>query len=121
MKLIQIFGAICSVLPMFAAGQTAKCTCGSNSYSDTDIKNAINQAEGGGGGNYPRSYLDYEGFSFPSCSGEMYEYPPAQGRVYDGGSPGADRIVYDTSGNFCACLTHTGSSSPDGFVECTEQ
>ncbi|KIK30331.1 hypothetical protein PISMIDRAFT_87794, partial [Pisolithus microcarpus 441] len=57
--------------------------------------------------------------SFPSCNGELFEYPLEQGYVYTRGSPGADRVIYDSSGDFCACLTHTGSSKHDGFVECS--
>ncbi|KAI6136481.1 Ribonuclease/ribotoxin, partial [Pisolithus sp. B1] len=61
------------------------------------------------------------GFSFPSCSSEFFEYPLEQGYVYTGGSPGADRVIYDSSGNFCACLTHTGAAKHDGFVECSTE
>ena len=42
-----------------------------------------------------------QGFSFPSCSGEFFEYPLEHNRVYTGGSPGADRVIYDEDGNFC--------------------
>ncbi|KAH9947719.1 ribonuclease T1 [Amylocystis lapponica] len=97
--------------------QSNGCTCGDNSYSNSDIENAINQAEGSGGGDYPHQYHDYEGFSF-SCSGTYYEYPLESGSTYTGGSPGADRVIYNDSDDFCACLTHTGASG-DNFVECT--
>ncbi|KAI6008349.1 ribonuclease T1 [Pisolithus orientalis] len=95
------------------------CTCGNNYYTSTNIYDAISQAESGGGGDYPHQYEDYEGFSFPSCTGEFFEYPLEQGYVYTGGSPGADRVIYDSSGDFCACHTHTGTSTYDGFVECS--
>ncbi|PCH33916.1 Ribonuclease/ribotoxin [Wolfiporia cocos MD-104 SS10] len=89
-----------------------------NYYSYSDITNAINEAEDGGASDYPHQYHDYEGFDFSSCSGEYYEYPLESGEVYEGGSPGADRVIYDSYGDFCACITHTGASSYDGFVEC---
>jgi len=92
------------------------CTCGDNTYSSSDISNAISQAENGGSGDYPHQYKDYEGFSF-SCSSPYYEYPLESRYAYDGGSPGADRVIYDDSGDFCACITHTGASGDD-FVEC---
>ncbi|ETW87107.1 microbial RNases superfamily [Heterobasidion irregulare TC 32-1] len=96
-------------MPGIVAGKT---------YTQSDVENGIQQAEGGGGGNYPHQYHDYEGFTFPSCSGEFFEYPLEHSSVYTGGSPGANRVIYDEDGDFCACLTHTGASSNDGFVEC---
>lgn len=42
-----------------------------------------------------------QGFSFPSCGGELFEFPLEHGHVYTGGSPGADRVIYDDSGDFC--------------------
>lgn len=42
-----------------------------------------------------------QGFSFPSCSGEFFEYPIKAGSVYTGGSPGANRVIFDESGDFC--------------------
>ncbi|KAI0715366.1 Ribonuclease/ribotoxin [Earliella scabrosa] len=66
---------------------------------------------------YPHQYHNFEGFSFPSCSGEFFEFPLQHNRVYTGGSPGADRVIYDTRGRFCACLTHTGAGG-NNFLEC---
>ncbi|EKM61287.1 uncharacterized protein PHACADRAFT_82524, partial [Phanerochaete carnosa HHB-10118-sp] len=87
------------------------------SYSSSNIEEAIDQAESGGGGDYPHQYHDYEGFSFPSCSGELFEYPLETGDAYTGGSPGADRVIYDQDGDYCGCITHTGASG-DNFVAC---
>ncbi|KAA1468072.1 ribonuclease T1 [Dentipellis sp. KUC8613] len=99
--------------------QSGGCDCAGRSYSANNVDSAINQAEGRGGGDYPHQYHDYEGFSFPSCRGEFFEFPLERSGVYTGGSPGADRVIYDEDGDFCACLTHTGASSEDGFVECS--
>ena len=42
-----------------------------------------------------------QGFSF-SCSGSFYEFPiRSDDQIYDGGRPGADRVIYDDSGDFC--------------------
>ena len=42
-----------------------------------------------------------QGFTF-SCTAPFYEYPIlADGDQYNGGDPGADRVIYDTNGNFC--------------------
>ncbi|KAI0720022.1 ribonuclease T1 [Cerioporus squamosus] len=97
--------------------QSGGCVCGGKSYTSEDIEDAIEEAEDGGASNYPHQYHDYEGFDFPSCSGEFFEYPLEHNRVYTGGSPGADRVIYDSNGDFCACLTHTGASGND-FLEC---
>ncbi|RPD57055.1 ribonuclease T1 [Lentinus tigrinus ALCF2SS1-6] len=117
--LVALFAAI--FVSSAAAGvlrrQSGGCECGSHSYTRSDIVNAINEAEDGGASNYPHQYHDYEGFSFPSCSGEFFEYPLRHNNVYTGGSPGADRVIYDQHGGFCACLTHTGASG-NNFLEC---
>ncbi|KZT30751.1 ribonuclease T1 [Neolentinus lepideus HHB14362 ss-1] len=102
---------------LVAKRQSQGCQCGSNSYSADDISNAIDAAEDGGASDYPHQYKDYEGFSF-SCSGTFYEYPLERHSTYDGGSPGADRVIYNDDGDFCACLTHTGASNDD-FKECS--
>ncbi|CDO73459.1 hypothetical protein BN946_scf185013.g94 [Trametes cinnabarina] len=97
--------------------QSSGCDCAGIRYTETDILNAIDKAEDGGASDYPHQYHDYEGFDFPSCRGTFYEYPLEHNRVYSGGSPGADRVIYDSRGDFCACLTHTGASDDD-FLEC---
>ncbi|KAL4241736.1 Guanyl-specific ribonuclease N1/T1 [Abortiporus biennis] len=93
------------------------CDCAGKEYTATDVNNAIRKAEDGGASDYPHQYHDFEGFDFPSCEGEFFEYPLESGRTYTGGSPGADRVIYDEDGDFCACLTHTGASDDD-FLEC---
>jgi hypothetical protein len=66
---------------------------------------------------YPHQYNDYEGFSFPTAA-PWYEFPILNSfAVYSGGSPGADRIVFDSKGNFDSVITHTGASGND-FVAC---
>jgi hypothetical protein len=40
------------------------------------------------------------------------------GKLYTGSSPGADRVVFNGSGTYCAVITHTGASDYDGFVAC---
>lgn len=68
---------------------------------------------------YPHQYNDYEGFSFPT-SGPWYEFPILNSfQVYTGGSPGADRVIFDSDGNFDSVITHTGASGDD-FVACKQ-
>lgn len=68
-------------------------------------------------GGYPHQYNNYEGFSFPTAS-PWYEFPILSSyKVYTGGSPGADRVIFDTKGNFDALITHTGASG-NNFVAC---
>lgn len=43
---------------------------------------------------YPHAYNDYEHFNFPHGQAPYLEFPIEEGsKVYDGGSPGADRVV----------------------------
>ncbi|GLB35971.1 putative ribonuclease [Lyophyllum shimeji] len=107
----------CAVQAAVIKRQANGCTCGNVYYDANDISNAIATAQDGGASTYPHQYNDYEGFYFPACSGTFYEYPLESGSVYTGGSPGADRVIYDDYGDVCACLTHTGASGNE-FVEC---
>jgi len=116
--IISVLLVGCQAAGLIAKRQSSGCTCGDNSYTSDDIQDAIKAADDGGAGDYPHQYHDYEGFDFPSCNGTFYEYPLESGNTYNGGSPGADRVIYDDDGDFCACITHTGASSKDGFVEC---
>ncbi|KAI0801035.1 ribonuclease T1 [Fomes fomentarius] len=84
-----------------ARRQSGACECAGRTYTSNDVSNAIGEAEDGGAGEYPHQYHDYEGFSFPLCSGEFFEYPLKHNGIYTGGSPGADRVIYDTDGDFC--------------------
>jgi hypothetical protein len=69
-------------------------------------------------GSYPHVYNDYEGFSFPTAK-PWYEFPILSSYApYTGGSPGADRVIFDSKGAFDSLLTHTGASSTNGFVQC---
>ncbi|KAF8640826.1 hypothetical protein AX17_000475 [Amanita inopinata Kibby_2008] len=100
--------------------QVNGCYCAGNSYDTPYLDDSIYAAETGGAGTYPHAYHDYEGFYFSNCSGTFYEYPIIPGDIiYGGGSPGPDRVIYDDFGDFCACLTHTGAPTYDGFVECS--
>ncbi|ORY68374.1 Ribonuclease/ribotoxin [Pseudomassariella vexata] len=100
--------------------------CGSVCYWQEDIDEARAQGykylKAGttvGSNSYPHQYNNYEGFSFPTAS-PWYEFPILSSYVaYTGGSPGADRVVIDKSGNFDALITHTGASG-NNFVACTK-
>jgi hypothetical protein len=68
---------------------------------------------------YPEVYNDYEGFSFNGVPGPYYEFPlMADGSVYDGGEPGADRVVINSDCTIAGEITHTGASGDD-FVACS--
>lgn len=74
---------------------------------------------------YPHAYNDYEHFSFPHASKPYLEFPIAAGSVYDGSSPGADRVVIGSiasdysSAVYCAVITHDGQRA-NGFAECSD-
>lgn len=65
-----------------------------------------------------------EHFNFAHGEAPYLEFPVLQnGTVYDGGRPGADRIVIGSiaedysSAVYCACITHDGQKK-NGFAEC---
>ncbi|KAI1818793.1 ribonuclease-domain-containing protein [Poronia punctata] len=106
--------------------QRADCayTCGNICYTQDDISAAVDQGYGYyqddeqvGDNDYPHQYNNYEGFDFPD-EGPWYEFPILSSYdVYTGGSPGADRVVFNADGVFQDAITHTGASG-NNFVEC---
>ncbi|OTA80808.1 hypothetical protein M434DRAFT_86027, partial [Hypoxylon sp. CO27-5] len=72
-----------------------------------------------GSDEYPHQYNDYEGFKFPDAAPYYAEFPILSSfKPYTGGSPGADRVVFNSNGNYEGAITHTGASG-NNFVECT--
>ncbi|CAK1365038.1 uncharacterized protein RHO25_009900 [Cercospora beticola] len=99
--------------------------CGSFSYSSGAVSAALNQGyryyQNGqqvGSNDYPHQYNNREGFNF-AVSGPYQEFPILQsGNVYTGGSPGPDRVVFNTAGRYAGAITHTGASG-NNFVGCS--
>ncbi|EGP89360.1 unnamed protein product [Zymoseptoria tritici ST99CH_1A5] len=99
--------------------------CGNQYYSASQVSAAVNKgynyyANGQqvGSGNYPHQYNNREGFSF-AVSGPYQEFPIlASGSTYSGGSPGPDRVVFNTRGQWGGTITHTGASN-NNFVGCS--
>ncbi|ESA42488.1 ribonuclease T1, variant [Neurospora crassa OR74A] len=104
--------------------QACMYICGSVCYSSSAISAALNKGysyyEDGataGSSSYPHRYNNYEGFDFPTAK-PWYEFPIlSSGRVYTGGSPGADRVIFDSHGNLDMLITHNGASG-NNFVAC---
>jgi ribonuclease T1 len=102
--------------------QSCAFTCGSVCYTSSAVSAA--QAEGyslyssGDDVNdYPHVYNNYEGFDF-SVSPTYYEFPIlSSGSIYSGGSPGADRVVFNEDNQLAGVITHTGASG-NNFVSC---
>ncbi|KAI2785089.1 fusion protein containing ompA-signal peptide/RNase T1 [Daldinia loculata] len=111
--------------------QTCVATCGKVCYWQEDIDEAVKQGyslhQSGqtvayshitGSNDYPHQYNNREGFDFPGQA-PYYEFPILSSfDPYDGGSPGADRVVFNEGGNYQGAITHTGASG-NNFVECT--
>ncbi|XDG06651.1 hypothetical protein ABKA04_006266 [Annulohypoxylon sp. FPYF3050] len=100
----------------------AATTCGSTYYTATQVNQAAQKActyytSGDAPGGYPHTYNNYEGFSF-SVSGPYLEFPMLSSGVYTGGSPGADRVIINTSCKLAGEITHTGASG-NNFVGCS--
>ncbi|KAH7038029.1 Ribonuclease/ribotoxin [Microdochium trichocladiopsis] len=121
--------AALSALSSVAAGpienrQSCQYTCGSVCYWAEDIQEAVAQGYGYyqdnqqvGSNDYPHSYNNYEGLPL-LVSGPYQEFPILKTyKPYTGGSPGPDRVVFNTKGQFAAVVTHTGASGND-FVSC---
>ncbi|KAH7116547.1 guanyl-specific ribonuclease F1 [Dactylonectria estremocensis] len=99
-------------------------TCGSTSYTAAQVRAAANAAcshykasTKAGSSTYPHTYNNYEGFDF-LVNGPYQEFPIKSSGVYTGGSPGADRVVINTSCSYAGAITHTGASG-NNFVGCT--
>lgn len=107
---------------LFGKRQSCAETCGSTCYYQSDLDAAVSEGyqlyqSGGENGDYPHTYNNYEGFDFP-VTGPYQEYPVLNSyQVYDGGSPGADRVIFNTQGTYAGTITHTGASGDD-FVAC---
>ncbi|KAH8433774.1 hypothetical protein N8T08_002068 [Aspergillus melleus] len=120
---LLLTGALAAPAPQPVA--RASYTCGSNTYSSSAVNSAKNagyelysDGETVGSNNYPHKYNNYEGFDFP-VSGTYQEWPIlSSGSIYSGGSPGADRVVFNTQNQLAGVITHTGASG-NNFVECT--
>lgn len=106
----------------FQKRQACAETCGNVCYYQSTIDRAVsagyklyqqNQQKG----DYPHLYHNYEGFDF-GVPGPYQEYPiMSDFDAYEGGSPGADRVIFNTKGALAGTVTHTGASGND-FIEC---
>ncbi|KAK7975619.1 poly(ADP-ribose) polymerase and DNA-Ligase zn-finger domain-containing protein, partial [Apiospora arundinis] len=65
----------------------------------------------------PHTYNNYEGFNF-RVDGPYQEFPIKTNGLYTGGSPGADRVIINTSCEEAGQITHTGASG-NNFVGCS--
>ena len=108
----------------FTKRQACVETCGKVCYWQDDIDAAVSKGyslhQSGqtlGSDKYPHQYNDNEGFKFP-VDGPWYEFPILSSfQVYTGGSPGADRVIFNGGGDYAGVITHTGASG-DYFVAC---
>lgn len=86
--------------------------CGGKSYSSSLVNRCVNNSDNDAAPSttYPHQYNDYEGFDFSDyCSSStFYEYPLTSSG-YTGGSPGPDRCITGSNGEFCGAITHTGT------------
>ncbi|KAL4864608.1 hypothetical protein BDV12DRAFT_9595 [Aspergillus spectabilis] len=102
--------------------QSCAYTCGSVCYTSSAVSSAASEgydyvSAGDDVNNYPHVYNNYEGFDFP-VSPTYYEFPIlSSGSIYSGGSPGADRVVFNEDGQLAGVITHTGASG-NNFVSC---
>ncbi|TIA06765.1 guanyl-specific ribonuclease F1 [Aureobasidium pullulans] len=119
-----LFVASTIALPTDLESRQSATTCGSTSYTAAQVRSAVSAGYGDyqagrtyGSNSYPHKYNNYEGFDFP-VAGPYEEFPLKTSGVFTGGSPGADRIIFNTKGVWAGTVTHTGASGND-FVGCT--
>lgn len=112
-------------LPQDVEARACDYTCGRRCYSSDDA-NAAKEAgyryhqehETVGSGHYPHVYNNYEDIDFP-VEPTYYEFPILTShKTYSGGSPGADRVVFNDNNELAGLLTHSGSSG-NGFSACS--
>nr|POF07067.1 guanyl-specific ribonuclease f1 [Quercus suber] len=124
-----ILSALTLAATTFAApvleSRQSSTTCGSHYYSSSQVRAAINQGynyfedgDTAGSSSYPHQYNDYEGFDFNGVPGPYQEFPIEESGVYTGGSPGADRVIFNEDGQYAGVITHTGASG-NNFVGCS--
>ena len=117
--------ALPATLEVDKRASTCVDTCGSTCYWQSDIDAALQQGyayyQNGqqvGNDKYPHEFDDREGFDI-TISGPWYEFPILNTfKVYTGGSPGADRVVFTGDGTLALVVTHTGATN-DNFLECS--
>ncbi|MCJ1405399.1 hypothetical protein MMC11_008627 [Xylographa trunciseda] len=108
------------------------CNCDGKDYAEADINAAAtkalelaSQGQTLGRDKYPHVYNDYEHFTFSHAQTPYLEFPVMSGDVYNGSSPGADRIVIGSiaedysSAVYCTVITHDGERR-NGFAECAD-
>ncbi|KAJ5301561.1 hypothetical protein PENANT_c002G02834 [Penicillium antarcticum] len=121
--LAAVFVSSTLAAPLDAEARACASTCGSVCYTSSAVSAARNAgynlySAGSTENSYPHVYHNYEGFDFP-VSGTYYEFPIlSSGKVYSGGSPGADRVVFNNNDQLAGVITHTGASG-NNFVACT--
>ncbi|KAL1606503.1 hypothetical protein SLS60_003908 [Paraconiothyrium brasiliense] len=125
-KLVSLLALVASAVALPAElDKRAAAKCGSVSYTAAAVNAASQKAcsyyQAGtqvGSNDYPHTFNNNEGFSF-AVSGPYLEFPIlSSGALYTGGSPGADRVVINTSCKQAGAITHTGASG-NNFVKCT--
>ncbi|KPI37173.1 Guanyl-specific ribonuclease F1 [Cyphellophora attinorum] len=105
--------------------QSCAATCTSACYYESTVEEALQAGcqryrEDDPVSSYPHQYNNYEGFDFP-IAGPYQEFPILRSynnNPYTGGSPGADRVIFNTNCQLAGVITHDGASGDD-FVECS--
>ncbi|KAK8022553.1 hypothetical protein PG993_013320 [Apiospora rasikravindrae] len=106
--------------------QSCAYTCGPNCYQQKDIDQAVKtgyglhqQSQTLGNSKYPHQYKNFENFNFPSAA-PWYEFPIlSSAKIYTGGAPGADRVIFDSKGKLDSLITHSGAKG-NNFVNCVQ-
>ncbi|KAJ7157925.1 guanyl-specific ribonuclease C2 [Mycena crocata] len=121
--IVSALFAIALAIPSKRALPSGDVTCGRDVYTVSQVSAAVNSGFSHrnnpiGSNSYPHQFFDDEGLELFCSGNSLLEYPILTSGLHNGGSPGADRVVFNTAGTYCAVVTHTGASSENGFVSC---
>lgn len=122
-KLIFCFMALAVLVQASPLSRRAAraCTCGTNVYSASAVDSALTKGLATKKGKYPHTFFNIEKIPVVCAGRPIKEFPllPGGALYQKGTRPGTDRVLFDSAGDFCGCITHTGAPVVNGFVKCT--
>ncbi|KAG6232061.1 hypothetical protein E4U26_006038 [Claviceps purpurea] len=116
---------VLALIAVVAASGSESASCGAAQYSSDAIARAANascsrvkKGTAIGANSYPHVYRNSEKIDLKGLRGPFYEWPIlSNGRIYDGGNPGPDRVIITKDCTPAGVLSHQGAMN-NAFREC---
>ncbi|KAG6048316.1 hypothetical protein E4U17_007183 [Claviceps sp. LM77 group G4] len=116
---------VLTLIAVVAASSSESASCGAAQYSSDAIARAANascsrvkKGTAIGANSYPHVYRNSEKIDLKGLRGPFYEWPIlSNGRIYDGGNPGPDRVIITKDCTPAGVLSHQGATN-NAFREC---